>query len=77
MGVLRKTFRAVDAGDGSDGRWAAELRVLWPAAENALTEDGRSAEGAAAGLLVAPKYAICHCGNFEGPGIADVVNVRS
>jgi hypothetical protein len=46
--MLRKTFRAVDAGDGSDGRWAAELRALWPAAENALTEDGRSAPGAAA-----------------------------
>jgi predicted choloylglycine hydrolase len=48
MGLLRKTFRAVDAGDGSDGQWAAELRALWPAAENALTEEACSDEGAVA-----------------------------
>lgn len=48
MSMVRKTFRAVDVGDGSDGRWAAELRALWPAAESALTEEARSAEGTAA-----------------------------
>jgi hypothetical protein len=33
-------------GDGSDGRWAAHLRTLFPQAEDWLTDDGRTAEGA-------------------------------
>jgi hypothetical protein len=43
---VRKTFRAIDVGDGSDGRWAAHLRTLFPRAEGWLTDDGRTAEGA-------------------------------
>ena len=46
MGQVRKTFRAIDVGDGSDGRWAAHLRTLFPQAEGWLTDDGRTAEGA-------------------------------
>lgn len=47
MGKLRKNFEAIDVGDGSDGRWAAHIQELWPRAENALTEEGKTAEGAA------------------------------
>lgn len=43
---VQKTFRAIDMGDGSDGRWAAHLRTLFPQAEGWLTDDGRTAEGA-------------------------------
>ena len=43
---IQKTFRAIDVGDGSDGRWAAHLRTLFPQAEGWLTDDGRTAEGA-------------------------------
>jgi hypothetical protein len=43
---VRKTFQAIDVGDGSDGRWAAHLRTLFPQAEGWLTDDGRTAEGA-------------------------------
>ena len=46
MSQVRKTFRAIDVGDGSDGRWAAHLRTLFPQAEGWLTDDGRTAEGA-------------------------------
>ena len=46
MGLLRKTFQAVDVGDGSDGRWAAHLRTLFPQAEGWLTDEGRTAAGA-------------------------------
>ena len=46
MSQVRKTFRAIDVGDGSDGRWAAHLRTLSPQAEGWLTDDGRTAEGA-------------------------------
>jgi predicted choloylglycine hydrolase len=37
---VRKTFRAIDVGDGSDGRWAAHLRTLFPQAEGWLTDYG-------------------------------------
>jgi hypothetical protein len=47
MGLLRKTFHAVDVGDGSDERWAAQMRALWPRAADALTEGGRTEAGAA------------------------------
>lgn len=43
--MLRKTFRAVRLGDGRDGRWAAELRRLWPVARQWLTEEGRTPAG--------------------------------
>jgi hypothetical protein len=46
VGQAQKTFRAIDVGDGSDGRWAAHLRTLFPQAEGWLTDDGRTAEGA-------------------------------
>ncbi|WP_432521030.1 C45 family autoproteolytic acyltransferase/hydolase [Kineococcus sp. SYSU DK006] len=42
----RKTFRAIEVGDGSDGRWAAHARGLWPQVEDLLTEEGRTPEGA-------------------------------
>jgi predicted choloylglycine hydrolase len=47
MGSLQKEFRAVDFGDGSDGRWAAQVRTVWPNPGNALTEEGRTQAGAA------------------------------
>lgn len=47
MSVLRKTFEAVDFGDGRDGHWAARIRALWPRAEKALAPDAFTPEGAA------------------------------
>jgi predicted choloylglycine hydrolase len=47
MTQLHKTFRTLDGGDGSDGRWAGHLETLWPAADNWLTDEGRTPEGAA------------------------------
>ena len=47
MGLLRKTFHAVDVGDGSDGRWTAQMRALWPRPADALTEEGQTEAGAA------------------------------
>jgi len=41
----RKTFRAVDVGDGSDGRWAASAQARWPVAQGWLTAEARTAEG--------------------------------
>jgi predicted choloylglycine hydrolase len=46
MTHLHKTFRAIDGGDGSDGRWSAHIRTLWPAVEGWLTDDGRTPDGA-------------------------------
>ncbi|TDC24798.1 acyl-coenzyme A--6-aminopenicillanic acid acyl-transferase [Streptomyces sp. 8K308] len=45
--ALKKTFRATAVGDGGDGRWAAEARAAWPEAEKWLTDEGRTAAGAA------------------------------
>jgi predicted choloylglycine hydrolase len=45
VSYAQKTFRAIDVGDGCDGRWAAHLRTLFPQAEGWLTDDGRTAEG--------------------------------
>jgi predicted choloylglycine hydrolase len=42
----RKTFRAIEVGDGGDGRWAAYARGLWPEMAGLLTEEGRTARGA-------------------------------
>jgi predicted choloylglycine hydrolase len=42
----RKTFRAIEVGDGGDGRWAAYARGLWQGMECLLTEEGRTPEGA-------------------------------
>ena len=44
MGEVRKTFRAIDVGDGGDGRWAAHLRTLFPEVAGWLTDDGRTAD---------------------------------
>ncbi|WP_030861454.1 C45 family autoproteolytic acyltransferase/hydolase [Streptomyces sp. NRRL S-37] len=46
MSPLRKTFRALDIGDGGDGRWAGHVQAMWPRAEEWVTEEGRTAEGA-------------------------------
>jgi predicted choloylglycine hydrolase len=47
MGVLGKTFEAVDVGDGGDGRWAERIRGLWPRAERALAPEAFTPDGAA------------------------------
>lgn len=33
MSQRQMTFRAVDVGDGGDGRWASQTQALWPVAE--------------------------------------------
>lgn len=43
----QKTFRAVEFGDGSDGRWAAHTQARWPLAETWMSEESRTAQGAA------------------------------
>ncbi|WP_256923301.1 hypothetical protein [Streptomyces sp. 13-12-16] len=53
MGPLRRTFRAIDVGDGGDGRWAGHVRAMWPRAEEWMTEEDRTAEGA---MLEPPLY---------------------
>ncbi|SCD64169.1 Predicted choloylglycine hydrolase [Streptomyces sp. DvalAA-14] len=40
------TFRAVDVGDGGDGRWAAHTQALWPVVRGWMTEESRTPEGA-------------------------------
>lgn len=47
VGALRKTFQAMDVGDGSDGRLGDAIRDLWPHAEAALTGEARTPAGAA------------------------------
>jgi predicted choloylglycine hydrolase len=46
MRQQHKTFRAIEVGDGSDGRWAAHARALWQDMEGLLTAEGRTPEGA-------------------------------
>ncbi|MFM9693363.1 C45 family autoproteolytic acyltransferase/hydolase [Streptomyces europaeiscabiei] len=46
MNRQQMTFRAVDVGDGSDGRWASHTQGLWSAAEGWMSEEGRTPEGA-------------------------------
>ncbi|GGZ37155.1 C45 family autoproteolytic acyltransferase/hydolase [Streptomyces poonensis] len=46
MSRQQMTFRAIEVGDGGDGRWAAHAQPLWPVAEGWLTEEGRTPEGA-------------------------------
>ncbi|MFE2629675.1 C45 family autoproteolytic acyltransferase/hydrolase [Streptomyces sp. NPDC059374] len=46
MSRRQKTFRALAIGDGSDGQWAAYAQPLWPLAEQWLSEEGRTEEGA-------------------------------
>lgn len=48
MGELRKTFEAVDVGDGSDGRWASLIKKRWTRAVRALAPEAFTLEGAAA-----------------------------
>lgn len=45
MSQQRKTFRAIEVGDGSDGRWATHTQALWPLAEGWMTEESRTSEG--------------------------------
>lgn len=40
------TFRAMDVGDGGDGRWAAHARARWPAAEGWISAQSRTPQGA-------------------------------
>ncbi|MEY9835198.1 C45 family autoproteolytic acyltransferase/hydolase [Streptacidiphilus sp. EB103A] len=47
MGQQQMTFRAIEVGDGGDGRWAAHTQPLWPVAETWMTDEGRTPEGAA------------------------------
>lgn len=46
MSQQQKTFRAIEVGDGSDGRWATHTQALWPLAEGWMTEESRTPEGA-------------------------------
>jgi len=46
MSRQQKAFRAIEIGDGSDGRWATHTQALWPLADGWLTEEGRTPEGA-------------------------------
>ncbi|MEU5607643.1 C45 family peptidase [Streptomyces sparsogenes] len=46
MNQQQKTFRALEVGDGSDGRWATHTQALWPLAEGWMTEESRTLEGA-------------------------------
>ncbi|MEZ3179180.1 acyl-coenzyme A--6-aminopenicillanic acid acyl-transferase [Streptomyces pimonensis] len=46
MSHPQKAFHAVEIGDGGDDRWAACARPLWPRAQEWMTEEGRTAEGA-------------------------------
>jgi predicted choloylglycine hydrolase len=46
MGQREKTFRAIDVGDGQDGRWAAEAQEQWPVMRGWMSEEGWTAEGA-------------------------------
>jgi hypothetical protein len=46
VGQVQKIFHAIDVGDGSDGRWAAHLRTLFPQAEGWLIDEGLTEEGA-------------------------------
>ncbi|MGW1817284.1 C45 family autoproteolytic acyltransferase/hydrolase [Streptomyces sp. NPDC002125] len=46
MSERQMTFRALDIGDGTDGRWASHTRARWPKAEGWLSEEGRTPEGA-------------------------------
>ncbi|MBL7252922.1 C45 family autoproteolytic acyltransferase/hydolase [Paractinoplanes lichenicola] len=41
-----KTFRAIEVGDGGDGRWKTYAQSLWPEMAGLLTEEGRTPEGA-------------------------------
>ncbi|MDG4859913.1 C45 family autoproteolytic acyltransferase/hydrolase [Streptomyces sp. T-3] len=45
MAQLQQTFRAIEVGDGGDGRWAAHAQALWPRTEAWLSEEGRTPEG--------------------------------
>lgn len=47
MGQREMTFRAIDVGDGGDGRWAAHAQAMWPYTQTWLSDEGRTAEGAA------------------------------
>ncbi|MYS20240.1 MULTISPECIES: C45 family autoproteolytic acyltransferase/hydolase [unclassified Streptomyces] len=46
MSQQQMTFRAVDVGDGGDGRWAAHTQALWPVVRGWMTEESRTPEGA-------------------------------
>ncbi|TPQ24031.1 C45 family autoproteolytic acyltransferase/hydolase [Streptomyces sporangiiformans] len=46
MPQQQKTFRAIEVGDGTDGRWAAHTQPMWPLAEGWMTEESRTPEGA-------------------------------
>ena len=46
MRQQKKIFRAIEVGDGGDGRWAAHAQALWPDLEALLTEEGRTRAGA-------------------------------
>ena len=47
VGALRKTFQAMNIGDGSNGGFAGALQDQWPRAEAALTDQARTPAGAA------------------------------
>ncbi|WP_323377023.1 C45 family peptidase [Streptomyces smaragdinus] len=46
MRQQHKIFRAIEIGDGRDGRWASYARPLWQEMEGLLTDEGRTGRGA-------------------------------
>ena len=54
MGQQQMTFRAIEVGDGGDGRWAAHTQPLWmndAGLAVSLTFGGRFVQGPAPGEL--------------------------
>ncbi|AUG80787.1 hypothetical protein CFP65_6119 [Kitasatospora sp. MMS16-BH015] len=49
-------FHAVEAGDGTDGRWAATAQARWPEAERWLAAESRTPAGAAAGRALFARH---------------------
>ncbi|NYV76186.1 C45 family autoproteolytic acyltransferase/hydolase [Streptomyces sp. UH6] len=56
MGRHVKTFRAVEIGDGGDGRWAEHVRPVTDRAGEWLTEEGRTPQGAVRARRLFERY---------------------
>ncbi|AXE83860.1 C45 family peptidase [Streptomyces sp. Go-475] len=56
MSQYVKTFHAIEIGDGGDGRWAERVRPAMVRAEDWLTEEGRTPEGAARARRLFEEY---------------------
>ncbi|MFH9728739.1 C45 family autoproteolytic acyltransferase/hydolase [Streptomyces sp. NPDC017260] len=56
MSEYVKTFHAIEIGDGGDGQWAERVRPAMVSAENWLTEEGQTPEGAARARRLFEEY---------------------